>query len=357
MATSKNGPQIGAQISSFKQSFEELKDKYPYVIWLLIISFIITIIIVLLILVLKFSNNNEVNSIISNVLTIIKSIIKALAGLLTISIALLTLSKNVFKLKIITDNKEFFDSALSFTLAALLFFAPLPTLASTVSVSIIENTENDNKKIEDELSFETQNDIEFVVDYNNVLFTTYELDQMKTNDNILIDNIIEELKKEDSTLNKGANYSKYVEATQYVKDFEEEYILICDNKLFLDNIEERIKKVDNCFQIRNDANDSYKDSENQRLMAARMCDKAHELYISGDKDGAIFAYKLAIFWDFTALNTYFNEDKPSAEREKIIKNIIFSYSQIGKLTNKNTQEHKRAVFFESLFSDNRNRIK
>lgn len=208
---------------------------------------------------------------------------------------------------------------------------------------------------EDKEPEETGNEeyvIVFRVDYNDVLFEAYDLKDIEANKSLLKQQISGKIHSEIENFNQNADKKSFEEIIKEVDDYELTYKYYCDTGLFLKvNPDERINKLNEAIKIRKEADNKFKNSENQRLIAIRYIELGDEMRRRGNQNEAIEYYKKSIFWNLNALQTLYNEN-PNNNGLKMYDNIIRAYKYMTELYNENDEYefNRRAAILYDLYS-------
>lgn len=258
-------------------------------------------------------------------------------------------------------NRKVFIKVIILLIFSLGVFSPL--IVSGFSVEVIEvysqqieDLKDDEKESgnPDENKEEEESDeyeIIFIVDFNDVLFESYDVNIIVENKSLLEKQIFNQIHTKIENFNKDSDKMSFEKIKNEVDDYELTYKFYCDNGLFLKfNQEERINKLNDAIRIRKEANNQFKDSDNQRLIAIRYMELGDEMRSMGKFSESIGYYKLSIFWNLNALQTLYNEES-NVNEFQMYTNIIRAYKYMMELFNEDDEYTRRSKLLVDLYSD------
>ncbi len=217
----------------------------------------------------------------------------------------------------------------------------------------IGNERLDNQ--EEIKEFEESNTFSFTIDFNDIMFSQYSVQQIKENSDLFKNQIIKKLREVNEYNSDNINKEDYKLYEDYIKDAdqcERMYIYIVNSNFFEGNIEERVYYLVKGIRSRISANNISKEPTNQKLIAIRYIDFGREELSVNNTEEAKIKFITSIQWSFKALNTLYNGDidKPE-EKYGIIKNIITGYKNIKMTSDKDSEEYQKAELLEEIFVD------
>ncbi len=237
---------------------------------------------------------------------------------------------------------------------------PLTCLFLFGTITVVAGTAVLETHYLNEQKEEENDDFEFDISSDNLLFNGYQASDLRNHKGALKNRTIELIKSPDKNNINGsdANFAAFEKKTSLVHDYEEAYIVLREKKLFENECrDERTRLNNTSIYYRLEANYYYKDSANQNLLMDRYNDSADELYSQQDYAGAIEEFSSALKWGFTSVVTAYEESNGiSADVKERIGDLYELYEKISNCEAFPQDVKNKAEIFAEVLKDAKNEL-
>ncbi len=226
-------------------------------------------------------------------------------------------------------------------------------VANVVETDIEEPIEP--PKINENVDKKEENIFSFNISFDDALFSDYSPSELSENRNVLIEQIVQSLKSKltDPPVYSDELRQQYDKCVLEAHDFEKAYKLFHDNGVFGNHHQNnRIMLLDGAIELRENGDEKLEMYDNQECIATLHNDKGYELCRVSKYKEAIIVYETAVKWSLKALNLLYNTHSASDySKEKILNNVIRSYTGITESTTDDNGDYKKSKILIEIYEE------
>lgn len=195
----------------------------------------------------------------------------------------------------------------------------------------------------------------FDIGFDDPLLKAFDIEVIKEYKNELIEQISEKLFSK-IEINANADYDEYEKYVNEAYDFEQAYIYYTQEGLFeTHHQEERTDKINKSIELRKIGDNYYVFSENQKLIAYRYIELAHEYSKLSKVENMTESYNNAVYWLLTAIQTAYSEDDSNSDIiAEMLSDVISCYNNIMEIYDSESDEYMRAEVMSEIYTTIKN---
>lgn len=310
-------------------------------------------------------------------ITIISVLLTVTAGISLIILPYCGLIKFAIPYKIFKVGKSLFSTSGIFTLIVSLLLqikidkrirvrisavlAPILIVLITNAVLALTGFAILEDKYIEESKKESNDSFEFIIDFDDLLFTSYSTSDLRNHKDALKKHIMSAVKtaNENNINANDSGYSDYEEYTRKADNYEEAYMLLRKKGLFdNDDYYERTRLNVISTDYREKADKNHKDSSNQSTLLSDYDDGADECYIKNNYNESLNKFLKGLRWGLIGAGTAYEESngEHSAKSKQIVDKMIKIYKKLSEYDEFSTDTRNRAEILVEVMKSIKNEL-